>query len=143
MYNGNAPGKGQQGWPKRHGLTKTKVHMAWRQMKKRCLNPKCAMYKHYGGRGITICERWLSFDNFFADMGHPPEGMSLERVDNEGNYCPENCKWATRIEQLNNTRKTRKVSINGISKSLTEWARESHTTSHYIKQLALKMDWIK
>jgi len=68
-------------------------------MKTRCLNPKNRAWKYYGGRGITICERWLKFENFFADMGERPEGMSIERVDTDGNYEPDNCKWATVDEQ--------------------------------------------
>lgn len=73
-------------------------------MRKRCENPNCKSYADYGGRGIAVCERWQSFDNFLADMGVRPDGMSLDRIDSDGNYEPSNCRWATRIEQSHNSR---------------------------------------
>lgn len=143
MYRGNPPKKGQKvpGWPKRHGLTDTKVHMAWRQMKKRCQNPKSKPYKNYGARGITVCERWQSFDNFFEDMGHPPEGMSLERIDNDGPYSPDNCKWASWKQQQRNKRSNRYLSINEERKVLSEWAEELGCTPSTIGQIAKKNNY--
>jgi hypothetical protein len=81
-------------------------------MRLRCFNPKCKSYSYYGGRGITICDRWLGcpngFINFLADMGKRPKGMSIDRINVDGNYEPGNCRWATSKEQASNTRATRK-----------------------------------
>lgn len=79
-----------------HGMAGTKIHSIWRQMKNRCLNPKCKAYPDYGGRGITVCDRWKEFVNFWADMGEPPSGYCIHRSNNDGHYEPENCKWVLR-----------------------------------------------
>jgi hypothetical protein len=84
---------------------RTPVYGSWFNMKQRCLNHNNPAYKNYGGRGITVCERWMKFKNFLEDMGERPEGKTLDRIDNDGNYEPSNCKWSTPKEQANNTKK--------------------------------------
>lgn len=97
---------------------------AFNMTKQRCYNPKCKDYKYYGGRGITICDRWLeAFDNFLNDMGIRPDGMTLERVDNDGPYSPENCVWATRARQGQNTRLAKLVTHRGETHTIAEWER--------------------
>jgi hypothetical protein len=99
----------------------TSTYSAWRDMQRRCYNPKRDDYKHYGGRGIKVCDRWLaSFSDFRADMGECPKGLTLERNDVNGNYEPDNCRWATRKEQSNNTRANIIVEWNGQNIRLRE-----------------------
>jgi len=96
-------------------------------MKKRCLNPNATGYSNYGGRGITVCDRWInSFEAFHQDMGDRPEGMSIDRIDNNGNYEPGNCRWATNEEQQRNKRDRplRLITVNGEHNSIAGWARK-------------------
>ena len=89
------------------------TYQCYQDMRQRCLNRRCVAFKNYGGRGITICERWDSFENFLSDMGEKPDGLTLERNDNDGNYEPSNCRWATRQEQRRNTRTCNYIEYNG------------------------------
>ena len=100
--------KGNQNASK-HGLRFHKLYSTWAEMKQRCYNPNRPKYPHYGGRGITVCDRWIeSFKNFLEDMGERPNGMTLSRKDNDGPYCKENCEWQSYSDQNRNRRKYKK-----------------------------------
>lgn len=112
----------------KHGQSKrgetTRLYRTWVAMRQRCFNPLSTKYPYYGERGISVCERWLSFRNFAADMGVPAEGMSLDRIDNNKNYCPENCRWASAAQQSRNTSRNIYLAYNGKEQTLTDWANE-------------------
>lgn len=114
-----------------HGATAAKVarkneyprsYKIWVRMRQRCNSPSDAAFKDYGARGIAVCERWKDYANFAADMGEPPPGTSLDRIDNDGPYSPENCRWATKVEQARNKRTAKLITYNGETRSLVEWA---------------------
>ena len=107
-----------------HGQSGSKAYRSWQKMRSRCLNPNDTYFKNYGGRGIRICDRWQSFENFYVDMGDRPDERSLDRIDNNGNYTPENCRWATKKEQDRNKRNNRFITFNGRCLLLLEWAEE-------------------
>ncbi len=107
-----------------HGKSDTRAHSIWTGMMSRCNNQNATGYARYGGRGITVCERWKKFISFLEDMGDPPAGYTLDRVDNDKGYYKENCRWATPIEQNNNTRSNRYITAFGETKTIAEWARE-------------------
>lgn len=106
-----------------HGMTETSEYSIWCAMMKRCSNSKIAQWKHYGGRGIKVCERWKKFENFISDMGlKPTPKHSIDRKDNNGNYEPGNCRWATSGEQRRNSRLVRLLTFHGETMCVTDWA---------------------
>jgi hypothetical protein len=108
-----------------HGMTKKSVYRIWTSMMARCFNSGNSAYHDYGARGITVCERWLKFENFYADMGERPEGKTLDRIDNDKSYSPNNCRWASVKEQSRNKRSNVWISFNGKRQVMTDWARET------------------
>lgn len=114
----------------RHGEARrekaTPEYRAWQSMKARCGNKNRKFYENYGGRNIRVCKRWInSFETFLSDMGRKPEGTSLDRIDNNGNYEPNNCRWASKKQQARNARSNRIIDFNGQNKSLAQWADET------------------
>ena len=110
---------------KRIGTTHP-MFRVWSTMKDRCIRPNTHNFNRYGGRGIRVCERWMEFANFLLDMGQTYQyGLTLERKDNNGDYCPSNCRWATRKEQANNRRSNRLIEINGTVKNLSQWSEQN------------------
>ncbi len=99
---------------------KTATYRTWEKMKDRCFNPKNNRFHRYGGRGITVCKRWFKFPQFLLDMGEKPKGLSIERINNDGNYEPSNCKWATRVEQSYNRIQNRFVLLGGLRLPITK-----------------------
>jgi hypothetical protein len=112
---------------KKHGRSTSVEYFTWRRMKQRCLQKNLRSWPDYGGRGITVCAQWVdSFENFLADMGpRPGLGYSLDRIDNDGNYEPGNCRWALLVEQANNKRSSRLVEAHGKRQTVAQWARET------------------
>lgn len=105
-----------------HGRSQTNLYAVWQAAKQRCSNPKDPAYRRYGGRGIYVCERWMSFANFIADMGERPPGTTLDRIDNNGPYSPENCRWATRKEQSNNREANVRITKDGVTLTARQWS---------------------
>lgn len=108
-----------------HGESGTKLNRKWKKMKERCYNTNCERYKNYGGRGITVCEEWQGFIPFrdWALANGYEEGLSIDRINNDGNYEPSNCRWVTMAEQNRNTSRTVRITIDGVTKCASEWAR--------------------
>lgn len=125
----------------RHGQTESITYTSWAMMRNRCKNPNNTNYPNYGGRGITVCERWDDFMNFLADMGErPSQEYSIGRINNNGNYCPGNCRWETVAQQNNNKRRTRRgrfLTHNGETLRICDWAEKvgihEATLSHRIR----------
>lgn len=120
------------------GLSKSQTYSVWANMKGRCTNPQHQYFKYYGGRGIKVCERWHQFEHFLADMGLKPPGMTIDRINNDGDYEPGNCRWVTRTVQQNNRRVNRVIEHDGKSMTLTEWARANGIHRNTLEQRLAK-----
>ena len=127
-----------------HGLSKTKIYNTWNSMKARCFNPKSCSYKRYGARGITVCEEWKnSFEEFYSwsiQNGYN-ENLTIERIDNNGNYCPENCKWISQKQQCRNRRTNIEFEYMGEKHILIEWCEILNLDYKFIHNRIYKMGW--
>ncbi len=126
--------------PVTHGLlrnrTRPREYSIWAGAKNRCFNSKCGDYSNYGGRGITMCDKWKNdFVEFLNDMGPAPAKHSLDRIDNDKGYEPGNCRWANQQTQSGNMRRNHIITANGITKNLCDWAEELGVSSAYIRQI--------
>lgn len=111
---------------KTHGMTDTRQYGIWCAMIRRCENKNVGSYEYYGGRGIRVCSRWHSFESFWEDMGPTyKDGLEIDRIDNDGDYCPENCRWVSRMKQMNNCSHNRKITHGGKTLTLSQWERET------------------
>lgn len=119
----------------------TSTYRIWTGMLTRCRNPKAPSWLNYGGRGIKVCDGWLLFKNFLADMGERPAQLSLDRIDNDGDYCPENCRWATDIEQHRNRSDNVYWEFNGDTKSIAAWAESTGMNRHTLADRVRKFGW--
>jgi len=106
-----------------HGMSKSRAYFCYRNMINRCYWKKLKYFNDYGGRGITVCKRWMNFENFFKDMGDPPKGMTLDRINNNGPYSPKNCRWATMFDQARNKRNNVFYKIGPFKFIVSEWVR--------------------
>lgn len=121
-----------------HGESKTPVYFIWLVMRQRCVNPKDKAYPDYGGRGIKVCERWNDFLLFKQDMGPRPDGHEIDRRDNDGDYCPENCRWALRAVQARNKRSNHLITHNGRTACVAEWAEITGMSRSALSSRALR-----
>lgn len=129
-----------RGYENHHGFG-SKLYWSYRDMLKRCYNPSHKNFHQYGGRGIVVCDRWLkSFENFRCDVGERPEGKTLDRKDNNGPYSPENCRWASYVDQQNNKRNNHKLIYKGEEHTIASLSRELAINSHKLSD-RLRAGW--
>ena len=125
-----------------HAMTNSSTYSSWKSMKARCLNPTDKDYENYGGRGIRVCDRWLkSFIDFHADMGDRPKGKTIDRINNDGDYEPNNCKWSTPKEQGNNKRKNYYIEYLGQVKTAKQWAKDIGVVDYKTALYRLRSGW--
>lgn len=124
-----------------HGMRHSPIYNVWTGMRARCGNPNDISYPNYGGRGIAVCERWQSFENFFADMGERPSAAhQIDRIDNDGNYEPGNCRWSDRVEQGTNRRNNVLLTHNGRTQTVAQWSRDLHI-SQIVLRRRISLGW--
>lgn len=112
--------------PKSHGMSRTRIYFVWKNMNQRCANKSRTDWMRYGGRGIKVCSEWReSFESFMRDMGDPGPGFQIDRIDNGGNYEPDNCRWVTSKENCNNRRSNRLITANGETLTLAQWSERT------------------
>ena len=126
---------------KKHGMSFSKEYNSWRAMLDRCENKNYREYIEWGGRGVKVCERWHDFENFYNDMGKRPNGMTLDRIDNNGNYEPSNCRWATAKVQGNNRRSNTLITYNGETRTLQQWADKVGIKANTIHNRIANLGW--
>jgi len=125
-----------------HNLYGTPENKAWNGLRNRCYNTSNKLYRYYGGRGIKVCDRWNSFEIFLADMGKKPSsGHSIDRIDNDGDYTPDNCRWATRSEQCNNRSNNRKLTSNGVTLTIAEWSMKTGIKYSTLHSRVTQLGW--
>jgi hypothetical protein len=119
----------------------TREYRVWAHMFRRCYDPNTKRFERYGGRGITVCERWRDYATFRADMGPCPDGHTIERIDNDGHYEPSNARWATHAEQMRNTSRTRLLTHHGLTLCMKDWAARLGFSSYGIIASRLRRGW--
>ena len=125
-----------------HGMSRTPTHVTWASMLQRCNNPNSDKYQYYGGRGVTVCERWHTFENFLADMGERPSTKhSIDRIDNDRGYNPDNCQWVTMRKQNRNRRSNIEIEYNGETMCLTDWADRLGLNYETLRQRIRDYGW--
>jgi hypothetical protein len=125
----------------KHGYEGSRIYITWNSMIQRCTNPKRKNYPNYGGRGIRVCERWLKFENFLADMGEQPLNRQIDRINNNEGYYLENCRWATRIQQARNKQNSCMETYKGKTQCMSAWAEEYNISYHVLRDRIGKLGW--
>ena len=127
----------------KHGMSHSSPeYYIWKTMRQRCNNPNNGAYKEYGGRGVKVCKRWDKFESFYKDMGQRPSSKhQIERLDNDGDYEPSNCVWATQLAQANNKRNTLYITFRGVTKPISDWAREVGIQKTTIRARIFNYKW--
>ena len=126
----------------RQGSEQSRTYVTWNSMITRCTNPNVKEWPRYGGRGIKICKRWRKFENFLADMGEKPQGLSIDRIDNDGNYEPNNCRWADRITQAMTSRRSRLITAFSETKTILQWTNDKRCVVKYgTLMMRLSYNW--